>query len=472
MEKKVLFKLSEAAKWCCGTLVGEDCEVCSAEIDSRKIKSGEGVMFVALKGDNTDGHNYISKAVENGAACVLCSHDAQGRSSLVVEDTLKALGDIANGFKNRIKTLEKTFAVTGSVGKTTTKEFMASVFKTTYKTHKTDGNFNSVIGLPLTVFDMENDVEAAVFEMGMSSFGEIAAMVDIAHPDGAIITNIGTSHMEMLGSRENILLAKLEITKNFSSDSVLVMNGDDPYLWGEHGKEVGYRRIYSAVYNEEADFIGKNVVLSKDGLSYDVFIKSENRTVKDVKIPAIGMHNVYNSLAVFALAYTFGITEDNIKDGLLNYRTTGMRQKIYDVDKYTVIADCYNASPESMKASCKTISDLAKDRGVRSHAVLGEMRELGSSSAVLHSETGEEACKAGVDYLYTWGTNAAKIAEGAVNSGMPADRVRTFSDGSTYDELTKAIRENLMPCDIIMFKASRAVKLEEAIENFEGSFKE
>ena len=471
MEKKVLFKLSEAAKWCGGTIVGDDCDVCSAEIDSRKITSGEGIMFVALKGDNTDGHNYISKAVENGAACVLCQRDAVG-NALVVEDTLKALGDIAKGFKNKIETLKRTFAVTGSVGKTTTKEFMASVFKTTYKTHKTDGNFNSVIGLPLTVFDMENDVEAAVFEMGMSSFGEIAAMVDVVYPDGAIITNIGTSHMEMLGSRENILRAKLEITKNFTNESVLVLNGDDPYLWGEHEKDVGYRRIYSAIFNEEADFIGKNVSFSENGLCYDVYIKAEDRIVKEIRIPAIGMHNVYNSLAVFALAYTFGITEDNIKSGLLNYRTTGMRQKIYPVADYTVIADCYNASPESMRASCKTLAGLAKERKVRSHAVLGEMRELGAASASLHREVGEEAYKSGVDHLYTWGTNAGRIADGAVEAGMPKECVHTFSDGSSYDELTRTICANILHGDIIMFKASRAVKLEEAIENFEGSFKE
>ena len=471
MEKKVLFKLSEAAKWCGGTLVGEDCDVCTAEIDSRKITSGSGTMFVALKGDNTDGHNYIEKAVQNGAVCVLCQRDPIG-SAIVVDDTLKALGDIANGFKNRIKSLKRTFAVTGSVGKTTTKEFMASVFGTTYKTHKTDGNFNSVIGLPLTVFDMENDVEAAVFEMGMSSFGEIAAMVDIAHPDGAIITNIGTSHMEMLGSRDNILKAKLEITKNFTKESVLVLNGDDPYLWKESQKEVGYRRIYSAIFNGEADYIGKNVSFSDGGLCYDIYIKSENRTVSGIKIPAIGMHNVYNSLAVFALAYTFGISEENIKNGLLNYKTTGMRQKIYEVDEYTVIADCYNASPESVRASCKTLTELAKEKNVRTHAVLGEMRELGSASAVLHRETGAEAFKLGVDHIYLWGTNAEKIAQGAIEAGMDPECVHMFSDGSSYGELTKSIRRNISHGDIIMFKASRAVKLEEAIENFEGSFKE
>ncbi len=471
MKNKVLFKLSEAAKWCGGTLIGEDCDVCCAEIDSRKIENGTGTMFVALKGDNTDGHNYIEKAVENGAVCVLCQRDPMGRSALVADDTLKVLGDIARGFKEKIKTLEYTFAVTGSVGKTTTKEFMASVFGTVYKTHKTEGNFNSVIGLPLTVLEMEEDVQAAVFEMGMSGFGEIESMVNVAHPDGAIITNIGTSHMEMLGSRENILKAKLEITKNFTNDCVLVLNGDDSLLQKESENAVIYKRIYSAVFNENADYIGKNITFSSEGLSYDIYIKSEDRTVENIKIPALGMHNVYNSLAVFALAYTFGINEENIKTGLLNYKTTGMRQKIYDVDKYTVIADCYNASPESMRASTSTLASLAKGKNVKCHAVLGEMRELGAASSALHRQVGAEAYKNGVDFLYLWGTNAKKIADGALDEGMNPECVFTFSDGCSYDELTSAVKSNLSDGDMIMFKASRAVKLEEAIENFEGSFK-
>ncbi len=471
MKNKVLFKLSEAAKWCGGTLVGDDCDVCCAEIDSRKIKEYTGTMFVALKGDNTDGHNYIEKAVENGAVCILCQRDPMGKSALVVDDTLKALGDIAKGFKEQIKTLKYTFAVTGSVGKTTTKEFMSSVFGTVYKTHKTEGNFNSVIGLPLTVFEMQEDVEAAVFEMGMSGFGEIEAMVNVAYPDGAIITNIGTSHMEMLGSRENILKAKLEITKNFTKDSVLVLNGDDPFLQKESANAVEYKRIYSAVFNEDADYIGKNINFATDGLSYDIYIKAEKRTVENVKIPAVGMHNVYNSLAVFALAYTFGISEENIKSGLLNYKTTGMRQKIYSVDKYTVIADCYNASPESMRASSSTLAVLAKEKNVKCHAVLGEMRELGAASSALHRQVGTEAYKNGVDFLYLWGTNAKRIADGAIEAGMSPECVFAFSDGCSYEELTSAIRNNLSDGDMIMFKASRAVKLEEAIENFEGSFK-
>lgn len=471
MGNKVLFKLSEAAVWCGGTLCGEDRDVCCVAIDSRNITSGQKTMFVALKGENTDGHKYIDKAIENGAECILCERNPAGKSCLVVADTLKALGDIAKGVKEKIKTLELTLAVTGSVGKTTTKEFMASVFKTTYKTHKTEGNFNSVIGLPLTVFDMECDTQAAVFEMGMSSFGEIEAMVDIARPDGAIITNIGTAHMEMLGSRENILKAKLEMTKYFDKDSVLVLNGDDPYLWRESGKTVEYKRIYSAIFNEEADFIAKNVTFSPNGLSYDIYIKAEGRMVEGIKIPAIGMHNVYNSAAVFALAYTFGVTEENIRHGLLNYTTTGMRQKIYDVDKYTVIADCYNSSPESARASCTTISGLARERGVRSHAVLGEMRELGAASAALHREVGECAYNNGVDFLYLWGTNAMRIADGALEAGMPSERVFSFPDSCSYDELSAKIRDNLNDGDIIMFKASRAVKLEEAIENFKGTFK-
>ncbi len=471
MENKKLFTLSEAAKWCGGTVKGEDCTVASAEIDSRSVTNTPGVMFVALKGENTDGHNYIDKAFENGAECVLCEKEAEGKSILLANDSLKALGDIAKGFKENKRNIKKTVAVTGSVGKTTTKEFLASVFSTTYKTHKTEGNYNSVIGLPLTVFNIEPDTEAAVFEMGMSAKGEIEAMVDIAYPDGAIITNIGTSHMEMLGSRENILKAKLEITKHFGKDNILVLNGDDPYLLSEKEKTVPYRRIYASLFNEESDFVGKNVVFSHDGVTYDIYIKEKNITVTDVRIPAVGMHNVYNSLLVFALSYLMGISVDNIKDGLMNYKTTGMRQKIYDVGNYTIMADCYNASPESVKASSEALVRLARDKKVSSHAVLGEMRELGAASASLHRQTGKNVYENGVDHLYLWGTNASLIGEGAIEAGMRCERVFTFSDGCDYSELTAKLAENIKDGDIIMFKASRYVKLENAIENFEGYLK-
>lgn len=471
MENKVLFTLSEAAKWCGGTLVGDDCEVSSVIIDSRDAApESSGVMFVALKGENTDGHKYIQSAIDNGACCALCEKAPDGVNAIVVKDALQALDDIAENYKKQIKTV--TVGITGSVGKTTTKELTYAVFATQYKTHKSEGNFNSVIGLPLVTFGMPTDSEAAVFEMGMSNSGEISAMAKIARPNAAIITNIGTSHMEMLGSKENILKAKLEIADYFNEDCLLVMNGDDPFLWKEKNNSVKYKRIYAAIFNEEADFQAKNVKFGAEGVNFDIYIKAENRMVCDISVPAAGMHNVYNSTSVFACAYTMGISEENIKNGLLNYKTTGLRQKIYSVGKYTVIADCYNASPESMKASSRTLVQLVKQKNSASHAVLGEMRELGAASTALHIEVGQAMYENGVDYLYLWGTNAAVIAQGAEGAGMPKERIFVFSDGTPYEELSAKLCENMKENDAVMFKASRYVKLEDAIENFEGYLKQ
>ncbi len=470
MENKTLFTLKQAAQWCGGTVFGKDVAVNSVIIDSRDATNAQGIMFVALKGENTDGHKYIKSAIENGACCALCEQAPEGVNALVVNDALQGLDDIAEGYKRNIKTT--TIGITGSVGKTTTKEMASAVFATQYKTHKSEGNFNSVIGLPLVVFGMPEDTQAAVFEMGMSNKGEISAMAKIARPNAAIITNVGTSHIEMLGSRENILKAKLEIADYFDESGILVMNGDDPFLWGEKDTPVKYKKIYTSAFNEDADFQSKNIRFAAEGVKFDVYIKAENRTVADISVPAAGMHNVYNATNVFACAYSMGISEDNIKKGLLNYKTTGLRQKIYSVGNYTVIADCYNASPESMKASSKTLVQLAKDKNTRSHAVLGEMRELGAASTALHIDVGASMYQNGVDFLYLWGTNASVIAKGAEDAGMPKERIFVFYDGASYDELSAALLKNMENGDAVMFKASRFVKLEDAIENFEGNFKQ
>lgn len=469
MKNKPLFTSRTAAQWCNGEHTGEDVEICSVIIDSRDAVKGEGMMFVALEGENTDGHRFIPSALENGAQCVLCRTAPQGANAILTDDPLRALGDIAEGYKRDKNVF--TVGITGSVGKTTTKEFAASVFAKKYNTYKTEGNFNSVIGLPLTVFKMPDDCTAAVFEMGMSGLGEISAMAKCARPNTAIITNVGTAHLEMLKTRENILKAKLEIADYFDASCTLIMNGDDALLWGVRSKNTQYRKIYAGISSPELDFRAVNVVSACDGITFDVYIKDEDRLVKDVFIPAIGLHNVQNAMCVFACAYTSGVEENDIKDGLKNYRTTGMRQKIYPVGDCTIIADCYNASPESMKASAATLAQLSREHGVFSHAVLGEMRELGEGAAELHRSVGAAMSENGVDYLYLWGDNAAQIGKGAIDAGMASDRVRFLADGCEYDELSEAICANMSKDDIVLFKASRYVRLEKAIENFEGHIK-
>lgn len=469
MNKKTLFTLKTAAQWCGGEYTGDDVDVCSVIIDSRDAVKDEKMMFVALEGENTDGHRFIKSALENGANCVLCKQAPVDSNAIIVKDTLRALGDIAENYKKQKKVF--TVGITGSVGKTTTKELTASVFSKKYKTYKTDGNYNSVIGLPLTVFKMPDDCTASVLEMGMSARGEISAMARVARPDTAIITNIGTSHLEMLKTRENILRAKLEITDYFDEGCTLVMNGDDPFLWEYRNEHTEFRKIYAGINNGSADFRALNVVNESTKMRFDVYVKAEDRIVSDVVIPAVGIHNVLNAVCVFACAYNAGIDENSIKEGFLDYKTTGMRQKIYGVGEYTFVADCYNASPESMKASSLMLSQMAKEKNVRSHAVLGEMRELGDTAHQLHMDVGRAMYENGVDFLYLWGSNACAIGKGAIEAGMPKENVFMFESGGEYSLLSKTVRANLKKGDTVLFKASRYVRLEEAIENLEGYLK-
>lgn len=455
---------SEAARLCEGRLTGDpDALIESFVTDSRKATPG--CMFVALKGENTDGNKYLEAAIDAGASCVLSEREPERGTAVVVDDALKALQTISKKYLDRID--PKVYAVTGSVGKTTTKEFLYSVIKCGFRTQKTIGNYNSIIGLPLTALQVKDDCEALVLEMGMSGLHEIETMSKIAEPDVAVITNIGTSHMEILGSQENILRAKLEITAGMKPGSTLVLNGDDRLLWQQREKlRENYNVLYYAFINGEADYRIIKPEFPSGNLRFSL-IRPDGVTVTELTAPTIGMHNVYNAAAAYICGHVSGMSDELIKEGLASFENTGMRQKIYRKGDYTILCDCYNAAPESMKASLSALMMLVREGGGRTHAVLGQMMELGSNSAEMHRSVGMQAFDMGLNYLYTYGDAAKEYAVGAMIEGMRDENIVCFGDGTPFEDAAKAVLEKCVPGDVIMFKASRSVGLEGAVEAFE-----
>ncbi len=449
------FTAEEIAKHTGGILTGSMAVPAGQlTLDSRDKNSGG--LFVAIRGERFDGNDFIAEAVKNGAACCLTSRRGPaepGTASVFTEDTTAALGALANAHRRRMNPVAA--AVTGSVGKTTTKQFIYFVLSEKYGTHKTEGNFNNEIGLPLTLLQLTRMHGAAVLEFGMSGRGEISRLSRIAEPDIAVITNIGTSHIGYLGSRENIRDAKMEITDGLRPGGRLFLNGDEPLLAGVPGA------VYTAFENTRADIMICEEKTAPDGSRFG--LNAFGAGIRDIEIPAAGKHNIYNAAVAFGVGLALGLGEDEIRRGLLKFKNTGMRQNIYQADGMTVIEDCYNAAPESMASSLAVLGSLSRHSGGRSAAVLGDMRELGPWSETLHAGVGKLAAQAGVGLLFTFGREAAMIAEGAVKAGMDPDAVYRFDEISDPLPLAAALKDMLREGDSILFKASRAVQLERVV---------
>lgn len=438
-------------------------DITSIVTDSREAEVGS--LFVAIKGERFDGHDFISQAIENGAAAVIAERVPEGASGdlarrvIVTPNSVEALGRVAAAYKARVR--PKTIAVTGSVGKTTTKEFVFAVVGESYSAHKTAGNFNNEIGMPLSVLEMPEGTQACVLEMGMSGLGEISRMTHIAKPDIAIITNIGNSHIECLGSRENICKAKLEIVEGVPEDGWVILNADEPMLFAQKGK-LHQNILFVSLENPLADYRALNIREYEDSSEFDLV--AGRRVVTNVRIPAIGRHNVYDATYAFAVGVLLGMTDEQIKRGLMTFHNTGMRQNIYEYGGITIIEDCYNAGPESMKASVEVLSKLAQKSGSRSVAVLGDMRELGEYSKQLHMEIGTFVAARGISNLVTFGREAENIALGAINHAMKHENISVNTGTENVEGAARSIYEMLKPGDAVLFKASRAVKLERVIE--------
>ncbi len=401
-----LLKLSEIANFLDAKTNGE-ADITSVAIDTRKVKKGS--LFICIKGERFDAHDFAKDAQKAGASAVMAEKDVDVSCPvIVVENTKDALLKLSGYYRSKFDI--PVVALTGSVGKTTTKDFTHLVLSAEYNCIKTQGNLNNEIGMPQTLFSMEEDTQAAVIEMGMNHFGEISNMVKEVKPTVAMITNIGVSHIENLGSRDGILKAKLEILEGLPKHSPLILNGDNDLL--KTVKNADYNIVFVGIENEDCQFRAVDIC-EKDLKTY-FKIKYNDRLVS-VTIPTIGIHNVYNALFAFAAGFFAGVNEQSSINALANYTPSGMRQKIVDFDGITVIEDCYNASPDSMNAAIKTLLSLKAKKRI---AVFADMLELGESSDDLHYGVGKTVADSNIDFLLCYGEKAKFFSKGAIENKM------------------------------------------------------
>ncbi len=442
--------LQQAAQWCGGKIDPKykDVTFYGANNDTRKLEQGQ--LFVALQGAR-DGHDFIPAALEKGAAAVLCTQCNGDYPAIVVEDTRIALGDIARGERQRLGC--KVVGITGSVGKSTTKEMTAAVLKSTYRVGKSPVNHNNDIGLPMAILALPEDTQVAVLEMGMNHFGEIAYLSAIAKPDVAVIVNIGTMHIEHLGSREGILQAKLEILEGMEKSGSVILNGDEPLLWNLHTTMTGV--TYFGKQNSQCAVSAINIQPGEETVTFDAVWEN---TVLPIKLPMEGEHYVEDALAAVAVGWKLGVLSEKIRRSLSAFENMQDRQEIYQAGGYTIIKDCYNAGPESMAAA---LAVLAGKFG-RKVAVLGEMLELGDCTPAEHYKLGRMAAEK-ADVVLAYGPNSERVLKGAITGGMSDTRVSAYED---RERLVAALKQQAHPGDVLLFKGSRGMRMELILEAF------
>ncbi|MEE1279431.1 MAG: UDP-N-acetylmuramoyl-tripeptide--D-alanyl-D-alanine ligase [Oscillospiraceae bacterium] len=442
---KTIAKLVNGKCIGCGNL-----EITSVTTDTRDVK--EKSLFVALKGESFDGHDFAIDAIKKGAACVLSQRPAESFSEKIpiiqVESTYKALLDFAKGYRDMLSPV--VVGVTGSVGKTTTKDMIAAVLSQGMQTAKTQGNLNNHIGVPKTIFSLKESDRAAVVEMGMNHAGEISVLTQVARPDVAVITNIGISHLEFLKTRENILKAKLEILEGMEEDAPVIINADNDILGAI--TELGKRRIVRcSCEGTNADICAKNIFEGTEGSRFEIWVNGKPHI--NAYLPAIGRHNVGNALLAAAVGIEAGLSPEQIAAGLAAYVPSGMRQKVTKLCDMTFIEDCYNASPTSMSASLSVLRSLSEGRAV---AVLGDMLELGDITKSAHLEIGNEAAEK-CDFLVCCGKHSALMAKAATEKGIKTAFFETREE--TVDFLLKELKKG----DCVLFKASLSMQFEKII---------
>ena len=449
-----MFTISDILKATGGKLISGDGtgNITQINTDTRVIK--EGMLFVALIGDSFDGNNYVQQAVNAGAiGCVVSKEVTADTNLILVPDTTIALGQIAKYHKERFDV--PFVGVTGSVGKTTTKDMISCALSAKFNVLKTEKNFNNHIGLPLTLLRLKKEHQLGVVEMGMSGFGEIDYLASLAKPDVAVFTNIGLSHVEKLGSRENILKAKSEILDHLAPTGLVVYCADDDLLVTLKGK-TSHKYISYGIENKDADYIASNIVTNGLSTNFDIW---ENGEKYSLQIPILGDHNVKNALAAFIVARHFGAEAQAIIHVLKDFVPGKMRQNIIDSNGITVINDCYNASPSSAEAGLKILNQLP---GQRKIAVLGDMLEMGELSDYAHRLVGKYVVDFGADFLVTVGTKSGAIAAGAIEEGFLPKNTASFENNAQAIEFLDGF---IKKGDIVLVKASRSMKLEEISEH-------
>ena len=450
--------LREIAAACNGVYHGDPSkagmEVSNVVIDSRK--AGKDSLFIAIKGARVDGHSFIPQVMENGALCAVSEQDLGDTDYpyIRVKSCEQALKDIAEHYRRSLDV--KVVGISGSVGKTSTKEMIASVLSQKYNVLKTEGNFNNEIGLPLTVFNLREEHEVAVLEMGISNFGEMTRLAKIARPDICVITNIGVAHMENLGSRDGILKAKTEMLDYMDPDGVIILNGDDDKLRGfipQNGISPVYFGLDAAL-PYHAEQIESRGLRGTDA----VFVTPSSSFSAHISIP--GGHMVHNALAGIAVGYALGMNDGEIARGIEANVPIAGRNNLISGAHYTIIDDCYSANPASMKSSL----DVLACADTRTVAVLGDMFELGAKEKEMHYDTGIHAAEAGINVLICIGELSGEIACGAADA-CKADgqdmMIRHYaSKADFFKEMPEILKEN----DTILVKASHSMEFPEIVD--------
>ena len=438
-----MFTAEEIARVTGGRLEGGNAEVSCVSTDTRSITPN--ALFIAIKGESFDGNDYLEKAFENGASAVMTERKMLGfepkKPVIFVANTRLAQLALARYYRDKFKL--KLCGVTGSVGKTSTKDMVYAVLSAKYKTLKTEGNFNNDIGLPRTLFGLDDSFEAAVIEMGMSDLGEISALSNAAHPNAAIITNIGFCHIENLKSQQNILKAKLEILDGADADAPLILCGEDELL----NTVKLDRKIVRYGFDSKNDVFADEISEVNDGVSFTLHYGGK---AYPARVPVIGDHHVLNALAAFCAGIEFGLSPEEIVPAFMNYAASGMRQKIEKRGDITVILDCYNASPTSMESS---LGVLGKMNG-RKIAVLGDMLELGEMSAKLHAGIADAVLK-NADLCFLYGNEMKALRDELFKREFPVFHSENKS------EITGLLLQNIKSGDAVLFKGSRGMKMEE-----------
>lgn len=457
--------LENIADCCHGTYFGEEkdagTEVTGVVIDSRKVEAGN--LFVAIKGERVDGHSFIDAVFSQGAAAVLAEQKLEDPKGpyILVESTQQALKDLAAFYRRGLDI--QVVGITGSVGKTSTKEMIASVLETRYRVLKTAGNFNNEIGLPLTIFRLREEDEVAVLEMGISDFGEMHRLAEVARPDVCVITNIGVCHLENLGDRDGVLRAKTEIFDHLKEGGTAILNGEDdklvsvdevcgkkPLFYGKSVQNAGGERNF--IYASDIRDLGL------EGMEAVLHFQEETRKVR---IPIPGEHNVLNALAGACVGVELGLTVEEICSGIEKAQTIGGRTNLIHAGEILIIDDCYNANPVSMKAA---LDVLAKAKG-RKIAVLGDMGELGKDEKKLHYEVGAYAAKKELDALFCCGALSEEMKRGALEAGAQGEVLHFLKK----EELMKVLENYMKAGDTILVKASHFMEFSDIVRSLQAS---
>ena len=453
--------LQNIASACQGTYYGEDSkkelEITGVAIDSRKIE--QGFLFVPIKGERVDGHNFISQVMENGALCTLSEKELPNADYpyILVDSTVQALQDLAMYYRSCLNI--KVVGITGSVGKTSTKEMVASVLGQKYSVLKTAGNFNNEIGLPLTIFNIREEHEVAILEMGIDGFEQMHCLAKIARPDIGIITNIGCCHLEALGDRDGVLKAKTEMFDFMSENPIILLNGDDDKLCTVEEVD-GQKPVFFGLEDSNAYYATDIESLGLKGTRCTLHLANGNTVTAQIHIP--GNHMVYNALAGAAAGCALGLTPEEIKAGIEKLVPVAGRNNLIETEHLLIIDDCYNANPMSMKAS---LDVLANALG-RKVAIIGDMKELGENENSLHFETGIYASEKGIDIICCIGPLAKYMSEGAREAKESQDynEHQIVCYFETKEDFLAQMNTIIEKGDTILVKASNSMKFTEIVE--------